>query len=82
MKMHAIIAAEADRPDRPYLIDAWSEDMVNANPQGWRDNVARESIGVHAVRAVVIEVPDVMLLDLLYQPQPAPILGQAGLDQD
>jgi hypothetical protein len=77
VKIHALIAAEPDSPDRPYLVDAWDDAMVQANPQGWRDACAEERGGAHATAAVVIDVPDEQLLPLLYPPPAGQVHGTA-----
>ncbi|MBP2341081.1 hypothetical protein JOF41_007335 [Saccharothrix coeruleofusca] len=75
MKFHAIIVTDPVAPEVPQLVDAWDAGMVAANPQGWRDTVAEESKGTAACVAVVVEVPDEVLLALLY-PQPGePVRG-------
>lgn len=66
MRFYAIIGAEVGAPDKPYLIDAWPEAMVETNPDGWRQAITDEQIGRHHSTAVVIEVPDEQLLPLLH----------------
>lgn len=80
MRIHALVAAEPTTSNRPYLIDAWDDAAVQANPQGWRDACAEERGGVHATAAIVIDVPDEQVVALLY-PQPAgEVSGTAQAD--
>jgi hypothetical protein len=80
VKIYAIVVADEHTPETPRLIDAWDAAMVDANRQGWRDNVAEESKGTHAATAVVIEVPDGEVLALVYPDSTPSVQGSVRLD--
>lgn len=69
--MYVIVGAELDNPNRPYLLDAWSEEMVRNNPAGWEQALAEEQASVeHLAAPLVLEVPDEVALAALSAERP------------
>ena len=80
MRIHLVVTANANAPETPCMVDAWSDEAFNEDPQGFRDALAREMPGAHAITSVVVDIPDLDLLALLYPISPDPIQGTISTD--
>lgn len=76
MRIHVALYLEQAHPGRPVFLDAWSAEMVEQSPSGWRAVLASEApaVDIAAIAEVVLDIPDgPALAALLATPPVIPI---------
>jgi hypothetical protein len=67
MRIYAALYTTAGRPNQPQFLGAWSAEMVEDSPSGWRQVLAQEAatVDITAIASVILEVPDADALAVL-----------------